>query len=162
MRALPHRLLLALALLLVGQTAASAGVLLTSARTSSPFSFTYAPGGSSTVPIALNDAGATSLTFTTSVAQSVVVTFNGECSGATAGTYVVASVVIDGTIANGDGGFRMTRLCRGAEGQTVVSRTVFKSLAAGNHTVEVYAAIEGPPFNFYTGQFEKTVLTVTN
>jgi hypothetical protein len=154
--------MLVLALLLLGQTAASAGVLLTSAKTSSAFTFTYAPGGSSTVPVELNDAGATSLTFTTPAAQSVVVTFNGECSGGTSGTYVVAVIVIDGTIATGDGGFRYTRLCRGGEGQTVASRTVFKSLAAGSHTIQVVAAIEGPPYTFYTGTFEKTVLTVVN
>lgn len=162
MRTLPNRLMLALALFLLCDTAASAGVLLTSAKTSSAFSFTYAPGGSSPALVPLNDAGATSLTFTTPAAQSVVVTFNGECSAGTSGTYVVAVIVIDGAIATGDGGFRWTRLCRGAEGQTVASRTVFKSLSAGNHTIEVYAAIEGTPYNFYTGQFEKTVLTVVN
>lgn len=163
MRTQPGRgLMLALALYLLSSTAASAGVLLTSSRTINPFTFTYAPGGSSPVSIPLNDAGSTSLTFTTSVAQTVVATFSGECAANSAGTTVVAVILIDGSIANGDGGSHFTRLCRAGEGQKVVSRTVFKSLAAGNHTIEVVAAIEGAPYNFYTGLFEKTVLAVTN
>jgi hypothetical protein len=164
MRATLNRgLILTLVLFLFGGIAANAGVLLTSARTSNPFTFTYAPGGSSTVPIALNDAGATSLSFSLATAQTVVVTFSSECSGNTSGTWVVAVVVIDGSIiATGDGGFRYTRLCAGGEPQKAISRTVFSSLAAGNHTVSVVAAIEGPPFNFYNATFEKNVLVVTN
>ena len=154
--------ILTTALFLLGNTAASAGVLLTSARTNNPFNFTYAPGGSSPASVALNDAGATSLAFSTDTAQTVVVTFSGECSGNTAGTKVVAVIVIDGTIATGDGGTRWTMLCAGAEPQKAISRTVFKSLAAANHTIEVFAAIEGPLINFNNGTFEKTVLVVTN
>ncbi|HEX4964567.1 MAG TPA: hypothetical protein VF173_27370 [Thermoanaerobaculia bacterium] len=164
MRAILSRgMMLLLVLFLLGSTAASAGVLLTSARTTNPFNFTYAPGGSSPVPIALNDAGATSLTFSTASTQTVVVTFSGECSGNTAGTWVVAVIVIDGVTANGDGFVRYTRLCAGSEPQKAISRTVFKSVSAGNnHTIQILAAVEGPLFAFYSGVFEKTVLAVTN
>jgi hypothetical protein len=156
--------ILALVLFLFTSGGARAGVLLTSARVNNPFNFSYAPGATSTVPVALNDAGATSLSFSTATSQTVVVTFSAECSGDTAGTWVVAVVVIDGVIATGDGGFRYTRLCAGAEPQKAISRTVFKSLAAGNHTIQVIAAIDGPPYvsPAYQGTFEKIVLTVTN
>jgi hypothetical protein len=154
--------ILTTALFLLGSTTASASVLLASARTSSPFTFTFAPGGSSTALIPLNDAGATSLTFSTATAQTVVVTFSGECSGNTAGTWVGTWVYIDGALATGEGAYRLTRLCAGGEPQKAVSRTVFKSLAAGNHTIQIYAWVEGAPYTFYQGTFERTVLTVTN
>jgi hypothetical protein len=154
--------LMVLLLLLLGSRAADAGVLLASARTASPFSFTYSPGGSSTVPVALNDAGSTSLTFTAPAAQTVVVTFSGECSGNTAGTRVIAVVLIDGVLANGDAAGHYTRVCAGGAPQTVMTRTVYKAVAAGSHTIQVVAWIDGPAFGFYGGTFENTVLTVTN
>jgi hypothetical protein len=163
MRSLYRTSILALVLLLFASGGARAGVLLTSARVNNPFSFLYAPGASSTAPVALNDSGATSLAFSTATSQTVVATFSAECSGDTAGTWVVAVVAIDGVIAAGDSSFRYTRLCAGAEPAKAISRTVFKSLAAGNHTIQVIAAIEGPPYGpNYQGTFERIVLTVTN
>ena len=156
------RLTFALAMLLLGTSAAHAAVLLTSSRTVSPFSFVFAPGGSSTVSVPLNDAGATSLSFTTPAAQTVVVTFSAECSGNTAGTSVIATVFIDGVIANGEFGTHFTRVCAGGQPIEVMSRTVFKSVPAGSHTIQVRAWIDGPPFVFYTGQFDHIVLAVVN
>ena len=155
-------LMAAFLLFLLGSSAADAGVLLASARTTSPFSYTYSPGGSSTVPVALNDAGATSLTFTAPAAQTVVVTFSGECSGNTAGTRVIAVVFIDGVLANGDSPGHYTRVCAGGEPQKAMSRTVYKAVSAGSHSIQVVSWIDGPAFGFYQGRFEHTVLTVTN
>ncbi len=143
---------------------AEAGVLAAASRVNNPFTFTYVPNVSPTVQVALDDAGNTSLSFTAPATQTVAITYSAECSSTDANTALIAVVVIDGlSIANGDGGIRYTRYCWAGEQPAVATRTVYRAVSAGAHTVQVVAAIEAAPFTGpHTATLEKSALVVMN
>lgn len=150
---------------LCAATSASAGVLVTSSRVNNPFSFVFFPGASSTSAVPFDDVGNTSKSFTLATAQTVVITVSAECY-VTAGGTLAAVILVDGVnIATGDGGspLHYTRWCIAKAAPELASRTVYRALAAGTHTVSMTALVEAPPFTGpYTAQLEKIVLAVTN
>lgn len=158
-------LLMMLVAVLVGAEA-QAGVLLASSRVNNPFSYTFAPGFGGTSNVPLDDAGNTSKTFNLPAAGTVVITVSAECWGSSSAMIVAAVVTVDGVnIATGDGGspLHYTRWCQGGSSPEVVTRTVYRALSAGNHTVQFVGFGEATPFTGpYTAQFEKIVITVTN
>lgn len=117
---------------------------------------TFATNPSTTVAnIALNDAGSTSVAFTTASAQTVAVLFNADCSVDTAGETLYIVIYVDGTAASGTS-VNVARLC----GDTQLeghSRHVFASVAAGNHTVTVSAYTTAG-----TAKIRRSVLLVMN
>ncbi len=147
-------------------TQAQAGVLLASSRVNNPFSYVFFPGGTGTTNVPLDDAGNTSKTFNLAAAGTVVITVRAECWGSTSAFIVAAVVTVDGVnIATGDGGspLHYTRWCQGGSSPEVVTRTVYRALSAGNHTVQFVGFGEATPFTGpYTAQFEKIVVTVMN
>jgi hypothetical protein len=161
----PLALLALLALSSLTAGVAEAGVLAAVSRVNNPFTFSFA-SGSSPVPVALDDVGNTAVTFFAPVAGTVAITYSVECStsfiGSTPPNHLSTIVLVDGVAANGDGGSRYTRLCRASNSAEVATRTVYRSVAAGNHTVQVLAIIEGSSSFPFTGRLEKGVLTVVN
>lgn len=150
----------------LGAVNAQAGVLVASSRVNNPFSYVFAPGASGTANVPLDDAGNTSKTFNLPAAGTVVITVSAECWGSSSAMQVAAVVTVDGVnIATGDGGspLHYTRWCQGGSKSEVVTRTVYRALSAGNHTVQFVGFGEATPFTGpYNVTFEKIVVTVTN
>jgi hypothetical protein len=132
---------------------ARADVLATSVREMFPTSVT------TTVSLLrLNDAGATSLAFSTPTTQTVVITYNGDCSVSSAGNPLAVIIYVDGVAAPGTGaGSAGSRMCADTL-ITAASRSVAITVGPGAHTVQVTGQIIGSG----TGGFLRTVLTVMN
>ncbi|HEY0143809.1 MAG TPA: hypothetical protein VGF48_23175 [Thermoanaerobaculia bacterium] len=145
-------LFLALALLIVAGSA-QADVLAASSRQT----FTT-PVSTSLNYLPLDDAGNTSLNFTTASTQTIVVTYSTDCQVAIDGNAVAVVIYIDGVAAAGTGASSAgSRLCM-TDDIAAHSRTAFLTVPAGNHTVQITGQILGSG----TGTLRRTVTTVQN
>ncbi len=96
---------------------------------------TYA--ANATVYLKLNNAGATSQSFTIPASAAVGVTFSAECSGGTAGGWVNVMLEIDGVLIwPYNSGYAF---CSGGHSWSGNSFTAVKNLSAGTHTVRLKA-----------------------
>ncbi|HEX6082945.1 MAG TPA: hypothetical protein VF266_00365 [Thermoanaerobaculia bacterium] len=138
---------------LLATTFAHADVLATSTRQTFPTSVTTAVNN-----LPLNDAGATSLTFTTATTQTVLITFSTDCSVATAGNVLAVVIYVDGIAAAGTGASSAgSRMCS-SNLISAASRTAFITVGPGTHTVQITGQIIGSG----TGGFLRTVTAVQN
>ena len=108
--------------------------------------------------LALDDSGATSLTFTTASTQTVVVSYSADCQVATAGNAVGIIIYVDGVAAAGTGALSAgTRLCS-SDFPSTNTRISFITVGAGTHTVQVTGQIIGTG----TGNLKRTTTVVQN
>lgn len=145
-------LFLALALLIAAGSA-QADVLAASTRQT----FTT-PVTTSLNFLKLDDAGNTSLNFTTAATQTIVVTYSTDCQVSTLGSALAVIIYIDGVAANGTAASSAgSHLCM-TNDIAAHSRTAFLTVPAGNHTVQITGQILGSG----TGTLRRTVTTVQN
>lgn len=130
-------LFLALALLIV---AGSAHADILAAATRQTF-ITSVSTSANILP--LDDAGATSLNFTTATARIVSITYSTDCKVNTAGSALAVVIYVDGVAANGTaGGSAGSQLCMTAD-IAAHSRTAWINVPAGNHTLQITGQILG-------------------
>jgi hypothetical protein len=117
------------------------------------------PGGA-VVTLPLTNSGSTSLTFTTSVSQVVVVSYTAECSGVTpAGSAMMINFLIDGIAMEGTGYFTSARMCFSGDSIQTVTRTAVLVVAPGTHALQIKAWISP---SGGSGGFNRTVTTIMN
>jgi len=144
---------IAVLLLIVVSADAHASVLATSTRQT----FTT-PVGSSPTLLPLDDAGATSVTFSTASTQTVLITYSTDCQVNTLGTSLAVVIYVDGIAAAGTGASSAgSQLC-GSDVISAASRTAFITVGAGSHTVQITGQIIGGG----TGRLRRTVTAVQN
>ena len=143
----------AVLVLILATSAAQADVLAASTRQT----FTT-PITTSLNYLKLDDAGATSLTFTTATTQTVVITYSTDCKVTAGGNVVAAVIYVDGVAAAGTGaGSAGSHLCS-TDIPTAGSRTAFITVGAGTHTLQITGQVLGSG----TGTLYRTTTTVLN
>ena len=140
-------------LVLILAADAQAGVLAASTRQT----FTT-PITTSLNYLRLDDAGATSLTFTTPTTQTVAITYSTDCKVATAGNVVAVVIYVDGVAIAGTGASSAgSHLCA-SDIITAGSRTGFITVGPGTHTLQITGQVLGSG----TGTLYRTTTTVLN
>ena len=140
-------------LLLLAGTQAQASVLATATRQT----FTT-PVTTSVTNLPLDDAGNTSLTFSTASTQTVLITYSTDCAVATSGNALAVVIYVDGVAAAGTGALSAgSRLCS-SNLSVGATRTAFITVGAGSHTVQITGQIIGSG----TGGLRRTVTAVQN
>jgi len=143
----------AVLVLILAAGSAQAGVLAASTRQT----FTT-PITTSLNYLKLDDAGATSLTFTTATTQTVVITYSTDCKVSTLGNVVAVVIYVDGVAAAGTGASSAgSHLCS----DTIItagSRTAWITVGPGTHTLQ----ITGQVLTSGTGTLYRTTTTVLN
>jgi hypothetical protein len=158
LRVLPFALAIAVSSFIFALCPAEATVLAYGVR--EQFNTSVSSPGGSVVTIPLTNSGNTSLTFTTSVSQVVVVTYTAECSGVSpAGSAMMVNFFIDGIAMEGTGYFTSARMCFSGDSIQTVSRTAVLVVAPGNHTLQIKAWISP---SGGSGGFNRAVTTVMN
>lgn len=117
------------------------------------------PVTTSAVNLPLDDAGATSLVFTTPVAQTVAITYSTDCKVNTAGSALAVIIYVDGVAANGTAALSAgSQLCMTAD-VAAHSRTAWINVPAGNHTLQITGQILGAGT---AGTLRRTTTVVQN
>ena len=109
---------------------ARAAILATAVREA----FAVNPNGTPTF-IPLDEAGNTTISFSTASTQKIAVLFNADCAVNTAGDFVFVEIYVDNVLASGTSA-SPSILCS----QTTLAaheRNVFATVSSGNHTVKV-------------------------
>lgn len=141
-----------LALLLAGADA-QAGVLATSTRQTFPTSVNTTLNN-----LPLDDSGATSLAFSTTATQTILVTYSTDCTVNTAGSALAVIIYVDGVAIAGTGALSAgSQLCMNSNIEAA-SRTGFITVGPGAHTVQITGQILGSG----TGRLFRTVTAVQN
>ncbi len=88
--------------------------------------------------LALNDAGNTTLNFTTGTGP-VQIAYSAECALNVSGSLVTLQIFVDGVAIGPAGGGTVWRFCSSIE-YTNVTRIVAPSVSAGSHTLQIKAS----------------------